>query len=148
MATISAIPFVGMLAGAEICSEKLLVMVKDTEICREGSATLCAVNVTLEGDGRFLGAVKLPLASTVPQPPVHAGPERLQRTEVSGCPLLKTVARNGCVAPSSTLAEFGVRLKVMSLITVRLALPDFVESAWLVAVIWTVAGEGKSGGAV
>jgi hypothetical protein len=36
----------------------------------------------------------------------------------------------------------------MSLVTVAVALPDFVGSAWLVAMICTVAGEGKSTGAV
>jgi len=36
----------------------------------------------------------------------------------------------------------------MSLVIVKLAVPDFVESAWLVAVICTVAGDGRSGGAV
>jgi hypothetical protein len=35
----------------------------------------------------------------------------------------------------------------MSLATVTLTVPDFVASAWLVAVICT-AGEGKSPGAV
>jgi len=36
----------------------------------------------------------------------------------------------------------------MSLVTATLAVADFVASAWLVAVTWTVAGEGRSGGAV
>jgi hypothetical protein len=36
----------------------------------------------------------------------------------------------------------------MSLVTVMLAVSDFVGFEWLVAVICTVAGEGKSAGAV
>jgi hypothetical protein len=36
----------------------------------------------------------------------------------------------------------------MSLVTVTAALSDFVPSAWLVAVIVTVAGDGRSAGAV
>src|SRR6266849_8274541 len=36
----------------------------------------------------------------------------------------------------------------MSLVIVKLPVPDFVGSAWLVAVICTVAGDGKSAGAV
>jgi hypothetical protein len=36
----------------------------------------------------------------------------------------------------------------MSLVTVSCAVADFVESAWLVAVTWTIAGEGRSLGAV
>jgi hypothetical protein len=67
---------------------------------------------------------------------------------VSGCPLLVTVVWNVCIAPSSTLAGFGVKLSVMSLVIANMAVPDFVESAWLVAVICTVAGDGKSAGAV
>lgn len=78
--------------GAVSCREKLLVMATVTEVCFEGSATLCAVSVALPGDGRICGATYFPLASTVPHPLVHAGPERLQRIPVSGCPLLVTVA--------------------------------------------------------
>ncbi len=36
----------------------------------------------------------------------------------------------------------------MSLVIVTVPAPDFVESAWLVAVTCTVAGEGRSAGAV
>jgi hypothetical protein len=36
----------------------------------------------------------------------------------------------------------------MSLMIVTFAVADFVASAWLVAVICTVAGEGRSAGAV
>lgn len=36
----------------------------------------------------------------------------------------------------------------MSLVIAKLPVPDFVESAWLVAVTCTVAGEGRSAGAV
>ena len=37
---------------------------------------------------------------------------------------------------------------VMSLVIVSCAVADFVGSAWLVAVTWTIAGEGRSPGAV
>jgi len=92
VATIVAVPPAGTLDGAESCNEKLLVMATAAEICFEGSATLCAVNVVLAGEGRDCGAVYFPLASTVPHALAHAGPERLQRIEVSGCPLLVTGA--------------------------------------------------------
>jgi hypothetical protein len=36
----------------------------------------------------------------------------------------------------------------MSLVMVSWAVADFVESAWLVAVTWTIAGEGRSPGVV
>jgi hypothetical protein len=51
-------------------------------------------------------------------------------------------------APSSTLPLFGVTLTAMSLVTVTVALSDFVPSAWLVAWMVTVAGDGRSAGAV
>jgi hypothetical protein len=57
VATIVAVPPAGTPDGALSCSEKLLVMVSDAEICFEGSATLCAVNVTFAGEGRIPGAV-------------------------------------------------------------------------------------------
>jgi hypothetical protein len=57
VATIVAVPPTGTLDGAESCSEKLLVMDTTTEICFEGSATLCAVSVALAGEGRVCGAV-------------------------------------------------------------------------------------------
>jgi hypothetical protein len=66
----------------------------------------------------------------------------------SGCPLLVNVTRNVCVAPSSTLAGFGVKLSVTSLVTTKVPVPDFVASALLVAVTSTVAGDGRSAGAV
>jgi hypothetical protein len=92
VATIVDVAPAGTLGGAESCKEKLLVIATVADACFEGSATLCAVSVTLAGNGRVCGAVYFPLASTVPHPLVHAGPERLQCTVVSGCPLLVTVA--------------------------------------------------------
>ena len=120
VATIVADPPVGTLDGAESCSVKLLVMVTAADTCFEGSATLCAVSVTLVGDGRIPGAVNVPLASTVPHALGQAAPERLQRMVVSGWPLLVTVTWNAFVAPSSTLAGFGVSARVMLLKTVTL----------------------------
>jgi len=52
------------------------------------------------------------------------------------------------VAPNSTFAELGVSARTISLVIVTLAEPDFVGSAWLVAVTCTILGEGKSAGAV
>jgi hypothetical protein len=57
VATIAAVPPAGTLAGADNCNEKLLVIVAAAEICFVGSATLCAVSITLAGDGRICGAV-------------------------------------------------------------------------------------------
>jgi hypothetical protein len=57
VATIVAVAPAGTLDGAASCNEKLLVMANAAEICFEGSATLCAVNVALAGEGRIRGAV-------------------------------------------------------------------------------------------
>jgi hypothetical protein len=46
------------------------------------------------------------------------------------------------------LAFGGASEIVMSLVIVSCAVADFVGSAWLVAVTWTIAGEGRSPGAV
>ena len=45
-------------------------------------------------------------------------------------------------------ARIGHRLNAMSLVITSVPVPDFVESAWLVAVTCTVTGEGMSTGAV
>jgi hypothetical protein len=148
VATIAAVPSVGTLAGALTVSVKLLVTVMDAEARLEGSAALCAVKVTLEGEGRICGAVKFPRASTTPHPLEHAVPETLQRTVVSGCPALVMLALNAWSAPSSTLATFGVMFTTMSLVMENVALSDFVGSATLVAVTCTLAGDGRSPGAV
>src|ERR1700719_103033 len=68
----------GTIAGAESDSVKLLVMVSAAEARFEGSAMLCAVSVSAAVAGSTCGAVKLPLASTVPHPAGHAAPERGQ----------------------------------------------------------------------
>lgn len=69
----------------------VIALVTAAESCFEGSATLCAVSVTLVGEGRIPGAVYVPLESTVPHAFGHAGPDKLQRTVVSGWPLLVTL---------------------------------------------------------
>ena len=90
VATIGAVAPTGTLEGAESCNEKLLVIVSAAKTCFEGSATLCAVNVTLAGEGRICGEMYLPDASTLPQPSAHAAPDKLHRVAESGCPLLTT----------------------------------------------------------
>ena len=90
VATIVAVAPTGKLDGTESCNEKLLVIVSAAEACFEGSATLCAVNVTLAGEGRICGAVYVPDASTLPQLLGHAAPDKLHRVAESGCPLLTT----------------------------------------------------------
>ena len=57
VATIVVVPPAGTPAGAVSCTVKLLVIVRLAEACFDGSATLCAVNVTLVAIGRIPGAV-------------------------------------------------------------------------------------------
>lgn len=90
VATIAAVAPTDTLEGAESCNEKLLVIVSAAESCFEKSATLCAVNVTLAGEGRICGAVYVPDASTLPQLLGHAPPDKLHRVAESGYPLLAT----------------------------------------------------------
>jgi hypothetical protein len=66
----------------------------------------------------------------------------------SGLPALDKAAEKACLAPSSTLAVAGVTATARSLVTVNCALALIVGEAVLVAVTRTVAGEGKSAGAV
>ncbi len=125
-----------------------LRMVIVVEACLDGSARLCAVTVTVVAAGKIGGAVKFPLASSVPHAEGQAAPEMLQRTAVSGRPLLLTVARKLCAAPRSTPAVAGVSATARSLVMVTVAVADFVASATLVAVICTVTDAGRSAGAV
>ena len=92
MATIVALVPAGTPDGAESCKAKLLVMITAVETCFAGSATLCAVSVVLVGEGRIPGAVYVPIESTLPHALGHAAPDKLQRTVVSGWPLLVTAA--------------------------------------------------------
>jgi hypothetical protein len=57
VAAIRLEPPEAMLAGAESCREKLLVMLIVAEACLEESARLCAVSVTVAEVGRICGAV-------------------------------------------------------------------------------------------
>jgi hypothetical protein len=71
--------------------------------CFGGSATLCAVRLTVGEFGKTCGAVKFPFASTMPHIDGHAEPDTRHVTVASGCPLLATDAWKFVVAPSSTL---------------------------------------------
>src|SRR5579859_1735864 len=57
-------------------------------------------------------------------------------------------ALKDCSAPSSMEEETGESETAMSLEMVTLAVEDLEESAWLVAVIWTLPPAGRSAGAV
>jgi hypothetical protein len=138
----------GTLAGALSCSVKLLVIVSTAVACFEGSATLCAVRFTAVAVGKVWGAVKLPLASTVPQKEGHAMPESDQRTAVFGWPELTMEPRRLRVEPNSTAALVAERTTCTSLPIAMLALADLVVSARLVAPTCTFTFAGKSAGAV
>ena len=79
--------------GPESENVKLLVTLTDAEAILAGSASLFAVRVTLGGDGRICGAIKSPLASTVPQAgPEQPAPETVQLTARFGFPEPLTLA--------------------------------------------------------
>lgn len=88
------------------------------------------------------------MTSTLPHEPGQDEPERFQRIAGSGLPLLETEARKACAAPSSTLTAPGEIATVMSLEMATLAVANFEESAWLVAVTCTIPAWGRSAGAV
>jgi hypothetical protein len=111
-----------------------------------GSAKLCAVNTTLAGDGSTCGAVYTPASVTEPHIPKQ--PDTLQLTAGFGFPGPATLAEKGSDPPSSTLAVPGVTLTVMSLEIVTAAEADTEASAWLVALIVTIAGCGRFSGAM
>jgi hypothetical protein len=148
VAVIAVDPAACTLLGADNSNVKLLVIVSIADAACEGSATLCAVSVTFTAAGKTCGAVKFPLASTVPHAEGHAAPVSPQRTAASGCPLLVITARKFCDAPSSTAAIPAEIVTRISLVTVNIAVADFVGSVTLIAVTCTIAGEGKSAGAV
>ena len=88
------------------------------------------------------------MASSEPHAAGQAGPEMLQRIAVSGWPLLLIAARNDRAAPSSTPVALGLSAVVTSLVTVSVAVANFVGSLLLVAVICIAGAGGKSAGAV
>ena len=88
------------------------------------------------------------MASSEPHATGQAGPEMLQRIAVSGWPLLLIVARNDRAAPSSTPVALGLSDIAMSLVTVSVAVANFVRSLLLVAVICIAGASGRSAGAV
>lgn len=75
-------------------------------------------------------------------------PFTLHVTDVSGLPDAVMLTVKTCDAPGTRLAEFGARLSATSLLMLTAAVSFFVGSAWLVAVIETIAGAGKIRGAV
>ena len=89
------------------------------------------------------------MVSTLPQAFGQAAPLTVQRIEVSGCPALLSEEEKVLCAPNSTLAAlFGEIPIEMSLATVICALPWLAGCATLLAAIFMVEGDGKSGGAV
>src|SRR5579862_5293249 len=82
---------------------KLLVTVTAAVAFFDGSAVLVAVIVSVGGDGRFCGAVKIPLALTAPHAtPSQPAPLSAQVTPRLGFPADTMPASNVCWAPSST----------------------------------------------
>lgn len=88
-----AVALVWTNEGPATESVKLLVMLTAALALLEGSATLLAVSVTPGSEGQIGGAVKSPLASTVPQAaPAQPTPAALQVTVRFGLPEPDTLA--------------------------------------------------------
>jgi hypothetical protein len=120
------------------------------------SATQFAVILTDAGLGGVVGAVYKAASElvTVIVPIVEfpfGTPLTAQLTFVSGCPALVTAAKSWTIPPGKTddIPEgFVATVTPMSLVIIRSALPLAELFAWLVAWIVTLAGFGKSWGAV
>ncbi|MGA8142727.1 MAG: hypothetical protein WB987_02430 [Candidatus Acidiferrales bacterium] len=117
------------------------------------SAALVAVTITVEGDGGAAGAMYSalsgPLDATVPSvelPP--ATPFTVQLIAVEGLPVPVTLTVNACPAPVDIVAEVGEIPTAMSSCSVTTADAVASELALLDAVTVTLAGAGKTLGAV
>lgn len=102
--------------------------------------------------GALYKAAPIPVAAIVPTIEFPFGtPFTAQLMFVSGWPALVTVARNWTIPPGKTdnmPGGFVATVTPMSLVIVRTVAPLAELSASLVAWIFTVAGFGKSWGAV
>jgi len=109
-----------------------------------GSAALVPVTVIVAGLGTTAGAVYSPVPEIVP---LLEPPTTVQLTPRLDVPVM--VALNCTVPLVNTVAVLGETLMVTGgADMVAVAVPNFVGSAWLVAVIVTVAGLGTLAGAV
>jgi hypothetical protein len=116
------------------------------------SATEVAVSVTVAGDGTAAGALyvvgeplKVLVGETLPHVEVHGeGGVPCVRVQVTPALLGSklTVAVNGCVVSSATVAGFGVTETAMAL-RVIVTVFDFVES--LAEVAWMITGTSLAG---
>jgi hypothetical protein len=80
-------------AGPLTDTVKLLVTTMMAATLLKGSATLVAVSVRLAGESKICGAVKTPLALTVPQVnPAQPAPLSVHTTPVFGFPAEITLA--------------------------------------------------------
>jgi hypothetical protein len=112
--------------------------------------------VTEAGLGAVVGAVykavSIPVAAIVPTVEFPFGtPSTAQLTLVFGCPALVTVASSWTIAAGLTddMPDGSVAtVTPMSLMIVSAVLALFELSAWLVAWIVTLAGFGKTWGAL
>jgi hypothetical protein len=122
----------------------------------DGSATQPAVMLTEVGlggiDGAVYQAVSALVTAIVPTVEFPFGtPLTVQLRFASGCPALVTAASSWTVPPGKTddiPAGFVATVIPMSLTIVRGALPLAELLAWLAAWTVTLAGFGKSWGAV
>ena len=131
-------------------------MVAETWADLDVSARQVAEIKTEPGLGATAGAVYIaifaPVAMIVPKVALPLGtPLTDQLTPGSGCPLVAIVATSWTIPPgaSEDIPEGLVAtFKTMSLVMFRTVLAVIEGSAWLVALIVTLAGLGSTCGAV
>jgi hypothetical protein len=128
----------------------IIVMTADADLL--GSATLVTTTFTVAGEGATIGALytaETELLASVPQDdPLQPAPFKLHTTFVFVVPA--TVAVNELSPAAGTEALVGLMPSRMAtaVTTVTFAEADLVGSATLVAVTWSVDGEGTLDGAV
>jgi len=128
------------------------IIVTDADADLLESAMLVATTFTLAGEGGIIGALytaELELLESVPQEdPLHPAPFKLHATALFVVPV--TVAVNEPSPATGTEALAGLMLSKIAaaVTTVTLAEADLVGSATLVAVTWSVTGEGTLDGGV
>jgi hypothetical protein len=133
-----------------ITTPGIMVTLADTDLL--GSAMLVATTFTIAGEGAIAGALytaENELLESVPQEgPLHPAPFKLHAIPVFVVP--DTVAVNESSPAGETEALVGLMLIKIAVATttVMFAEADLVGSATLVAVNWSVAGEGALAGGV
>lgn len=133
VATMTAVVEVATVPGAASCRMKWLVMEMLTLACFEGSAALCAVNVTVRSRQNLWSGVVAAGVDTAAERRA-GGAEENPADRAVRLPALLTVSEKFCLAPGSTLVAGEDKATEISLMIVTCALPCADCDAVLAAV--------------